>query len=269
MSDSPDYIDGISNYCDRWCERCPFTRRCRSFSFEVKIKAKLEKGDDFNQAFWEAFEETTDNFENPTGGLTGDFELEEAEDDELAAILGEYSSEIDEFGEGVDQELKRKSLKNHPISIRSRAYAFDIDKFQKKCEFISFNEDGSVTIAASQEGVEIDSHERKVSLEDAFEAIWFYHLFIHVKLTRAFQGRVLYDYEEDDGFPKDSDGSAKVALIAIDRSIAAWKSMHSCLHHKRNDIAQYILTLTIIRKQVEEFFPDARAFVRPGFDTEK
>jgi hypothetical protein len=27
-------------------------------------------------------------------------------------------------------------------------------------------------------------------------------------------------------FPKDSDGSAKVALIAIDRSMAAWGHMH-------------------------------------------
>jgi hypothetical protein len=27
-----DYIDSIFNYCDRWCERCAFTSRCRSFA---------------------------------------------------------------------------------------------------------------------------------------------------------------------------------------------------------------------------------------------
>jgi hypothetical protein len=32
---------------------------------------------------------------------------------------------------------------------------------------------------------------------------------------------------DDDGIPKDSHGSAKVALIAIDRSIAAWEMMLS------------------------------------------
>ena len=26
------FITGIFNYCDYWCERCAFTRRCRNFS---------------------------------------------------------------------------------------------------------------------------------------------------------------------------------------------------------------------------------------------
>jgi hypothetical protein len=26
------YIDFISAYCDRWCERCPFTERCSNFA---------------------------------------------------------------------------------------------------------------------------------------------------------------------------------------------------------------------------------------------
>ena len=27
-----DHLSGISNYCFRWCERCPFTRRCAVYS---------------------------------------------------------------------------------------------------------------------------------------------------------------------------------------------------------------------------------------------
>ncbi|MDY6953748.1 MAG: hypothetical protein SWE60_19750 [Thermodesulfobacteriota bacterium] len=26
------FISGIHNYCDRWCERCPLTSRCMNFS---------------------------------------------------------------------------------------------------------------------------------------------------------------------------------------------------------------------------------------------
>src|SRR5688572_8678500 len=28
LADNPNFIEGIYNYCDRWCERCPMTHRC-------------------------------------------------------------------------------------------------------------------------------------------------------------------------------------------------------------------------------------------------
>jgi len=31
MAQDPDCIPGIYNYCDRWCERCPFTSLLRLF----------------------------------------------------------------------------------------------------------------------------------------------------------------------------------------------------------------------------------------------
>ena len=30
-----DYIDFISAYCDRWCERCPFTAHCSAYGVEM------------------------------------------------------------------------------------------------------------------------------------------------------------------------------------------------------------------------------------------
>src|ERR687887_336142 len=36
MSDSR-YIDFISAYCDRWCERCAFTERCSLFAVQVAM----------------------------------------------------------------------------------------------------------------------------------------------------------------------------------------------------------------------------------------
>jgi hypothetical protein len=32
---STDRIEFISGYCDRWCERCPFTSRCSSYAVTV------------------------------------------------------------------------------------------------------------------------------------------------------------------------------------------------------------------------------------------
>jgi len=30
----PRFISGVYNYCDRWCERCPLTSRCLTYTME-------------------------------------------------------------------------------------------------------------------------------------------------------------------------------------------------------------------------------------------
>ena len=37
-----DYIDFISSYCDRWCERCAFTSHCRLFSLQAEMAASSD-----------------------------------------------------------------------------------------------------------------------------------------------------------------------------------------------------------------------------------
>jgi hypothetical protein len=70
-----------------------------------------------------------------------------------------------------------------------------------------------------------------------------------------------------DGLLRDSDGSAKVALIAIDRSIAAWGAMRNHFPEQEDTILDLLVHLDRLRRKIEKTFPDARAFVRPGFDT--
>src|ERR1044072_83550 len=38
------FIVGIFNYCDRWCDACAFTSRCRLFADGAEIKASLDPG---------------------------------------------------------------------------------------------------------------------------------------------------------------------------------------------------------------------------------
>ncbi len=46
------FIPGIYNYCDRWCERCTFTSRCRVY--ESTDKLTPEQNDIHNEAFWKS-----------------------------------------------------------------------------------------------------------------------------------------------------------------------------------------------------------------------
>jgi len=52
------HISGIYNYCDRWCERCPFTSRCLNFEMSEEKFDDPQSRDLNNEAFWEKLGET-------------------------------------------------------------------------------------------------------------------------------------------------------------------------------------------------------------------
>ena len=64
----------------------------------------------------------------------------------------------------------------------------------------------------------------------------------------------------------DSNGSAKVALIAIDRSIAAWGVIPRHNRFYRESVFEIISFLSLLRQEVEETFPGSKSFLRPGLD---
>jgi hypothetical protein len=64
----------------------------------------------------------------------------------------------------------------------------------------------------------------------------------------------------------DSDGSAKAALIAMDRSIAAWWRMRGQFPGLNRAILKYLVLLAQLKDATEHVFVNARGFVRPGFD---
>src|SRR2546422_9635312 len=58
LAENPDLISGIYNYCDRWCERCPFTSRCMVYATEraESISDDPESQDINNAKFWQKLE---------------------------------------------------------------------------------------------------------------------------------------------------------------------------------------------------------------------
>ena len=108
-----------------------------------------------------------------------------------------------------------------------------------------------------------------VGVEEAFAVIRWYQYFIAAKLTRAIQGKV---EEEEEGekrseeFPSDADGSAKIALIAIERSLGAWAVIPRQYALYAERVYEIISFLDHLRQAVEETFHGARSFIRPGFD---
>jgi hypothetical protein len=104
-----------------------------------------------------------------------------------------------------------------------------------------------------------------VNITDAIDIIGWYQYQVHGKLVRACEcaSKEAIDHN---GPPKDSDGSAKVALIGIDRSIVAWKILLTHLAADKSEIIRLIELLENLKNRVENRFPCARNFIRPGFD---
>ena len=67
--------------------------------------------------------------------------------------------------------------------------------------------------------------------------------------------------EEDD-----YNGSAKVALLAVEISQNAWMVLRERLSNFESNISHLIVILEQLGLEIDHFFPKARYFKRPGFD---
>lgn len=120
----------------------------------------------------------------------------------------------------------------------------------------------------------LESHE---SIDDrlsprAAEALavarWDQYL-ISAKLQRALRGLDEYLHGEsawDDPIQNDWNGSAKLTLICIARSIEAWQTLGEELGDP--EAKAVAMQLRGLEQEVKRAFPDAARFIRPGFDEE-
>lgn len=257
-------IPSIYNYCDRWCEKCAFTSRCLNYKFGERLEKSLDNQDEINKLFWELFD---DNLEDTYNVIEGDesksSEFEEDDDDEDEddddddeSLSGNYDFNIenDEEDSGDDFRLKHLIAESNEAAILSKEYINIVTNWFKN--------------AKEKIGDEIDefilSDDALIKLSDAIEVIQWYHFFIYPKVMRALQGKDEDLFEDE--FPKDSDGSAKIALIAIERSISAWGYVYMKLNAFNDSVYSVIQQLVNLQHAIEAEFPNARNFIRPGFD---
>jgi hypothetical protein len=245
------YIPGIFNYCDRWCERCPFTSRCRTFAVEKSMNRLIAKKERENAEFWAAMEKTLGEAIDPAIKES----LRLFEDPKTDGKKYEIEP-VDEFEQAQMERRDRFVEKEHPLGKRSMEYAMLIDPFFKR-------------IAPGEPP-------QDVQWRDAWEVIHWYKYFIHVKFCRALHG-MMDEREEEDFYdeeigekkieiPCDVDGSAKVAIIGIERSISAWSMLREHFPKEDGEIVKAMALLMHVRALADKTFPKARAFHRPGFD---
>ena len=253
LATNPNFIAGIYNYCDRWCERCPFTSRCLNFALGEEQFADPEAHDINNEAFWQKLTETLQ--------VTLDMlkEIVEQEGVDLDSLDAE---------EAVEEEwLNEEIAANHECARAAAVYGEMVDNWFDSAKSLFEEKENELDLKVRLAIPNTDPFQQAASLKDSVETICWYQHLIWVKIMRALEEDLRGRPEVLDGLPRDSDGSAKVALIAIDRSMAAWGAMRNHFPKQEDTILDLLVHLDRLRRKVEKTFPDARAFVRPGFDT--
>jgi hypothetical protein len=244
-----DFIEGIYNYCDRWCERCTLSLRCSSYAVEKKLEEIKKSGGTINRStFWEIFDSL---FEGAFKNLS-DFQSNDHLEPDTFEEMDQSLTDFEPFEDEVWRKVEENELVEH-----ARFYATEVVKWMQTYE-------SDIVSCISQP--DIDAKHNKDLVLNSIEVVMWYTFFIAAKLHRALRR----DKEEFLELPVDSDenGSAKIALIAINRSISAWSIIRSAYKTDQNTTGSFMGRLIAIRRVVEQAFPRAHEFVRPGFDTE-
>ena len=231
-ANDPQTIRGIFNWCDRWCDRCSQTNYCTVYKTSVHLPS--DNPEDFFKSLAMVFEATMD-------------------------MLKEYSEK-----HGIDFE----SLKDSNFESE-----YDWEKYR-------IRNDAGIALA-KQYGKRVkhwlDSLKEKDSfgmevrlqdtlLSDCLEVIQWYQYTFEVKLARALMSQK--EEEEEQLNPYDSLGTAKLLLVSIERNIGAWGYLYQKFKEDEDEILDILVCLQSLRKGIEQAFPEAWAFIRPGLDTE-
>lgn len=238
------FIPGIFNYCDRWCERCSFKNRCRVYASEQRLTEAQR--DPNNPAFWAFVQE---NFRKVLS---------------LVETMAEK--------EGIDIKTLRASGEIPPVQElppeRKALEALGHDYALRTLEWLKYKRPALLEEDVRyQYQLGLDIRPFRNQLNDALDAIQWYCTMIASKIQRALSG---FDEQDEwyveDPLQSDANGTAKVALICIERSLGAWEITRTCLPDFSDEIIDFFVLLEKIRRGLMSYFPHADQFIRPGFD---
>jgi hypothetical protein len=220
------FIVGIFTYCDSWCEACPFTSHCGLFADRLRYEAELDP----------ALRQVV---EAPP--------LPEEVPPPPPPWLQERIEEANRIAREIDANpdsapLREPMAPSHvPIDARARGYS------RRAAGWLASR----------------DVH-RASDPADPLAVIGWFACYIPAKVHRALIGLANgWDIPE---YPPDYDGSAKAALVGIDRSHAAWLALVDRGLTTMTEVVPCISDLVWLGEALERVFPNARAFIRPAFD---
>ena len=252
-AENPNYISGIYNYCDGWCERCQHTAKCFSYNSNLFNK---KKSDINNDEFWD----TLSSIFSKTKELIlhvskkQGIDLNDITDEEITEQKHEY-------------DKIRKTAKKKKYVILADKYSKIAVKWFDSSDKLFLKKEKELNKFIELELPNTDPIKIANQITNFTEIISWYHLFIYIKLQRATEGLIQYQNDNTEVWAMDdANATSKLVIVSIERSINAWLGLMELFKEEEDAILDILVVLQKIQKAVEKDFPNARKYIRPGLD---
>ncbi len=249
LNEPNNFISGIYNYCDSWCERCSLTDRCLNFSSRDEY--------DFNK---EDDEGTLDNTLDSVFEMFSDISTFLKEEAKKRGI------DLDEEVDMSEYENAKEKANSHPLTKMAYKYFQFVNDWLKSREEI-ITKQVDEFIKSAELGLDEETIQNNVKeFQDAIEVIQWYFTLIRVKIIRALHTKFDKTHVDDEFQYEQVNTSAKIALVGCERSLTAWKTLYDYLKEDEDKILTILAYLDMLLKEIKEEFPDVAEFKRPYFD---
>ena len=217
------FIVSIFNYCDRWCERCPLTARCRVFAMSAEREFEADHGP-----------LTRPMAERDAEAMAGHVSRWERE---LGVDFTEIQREVEKNPEAY--QLPDIKFEHLELELRSQDFVDDLWRWFKEHGF------------------------DRGDASEPLEVLQHFGFFVPAKIHRALQGLAEEEPRQPDS---DAYGSAKAALLGLERMREAWHQLVAERWVTDDQAAPFSAATAWLIDEIDRLIPKARAFTRPGFD---
>ncbi len=244
------YIKGINNYCDRWCDRCPKASECGNYApYFEGTQLELKIRDKNNQKFWDHVGEQV--------AAVLKFVEEKAKKRQVDI------SDVEVIDTKKKFDLFQGQAQTNEVLRVGRKYEDQVDDwFDEACEKYPIRAE-SLTVSELKlaQDAPFDNVDE---INDMVDVVLRYQLQIYLKLSRAFFSKGKEQQGEQEG--EDSVGAARLVVEFIDRSLVGWYLFYRSFTEEQNSILPVMFTIASIRNRILKEFPHVLDFKRAGFD---
>jgi hypothetical protein len=224
----PRLIPGIYNYCSGRCPRCAFTERCLTFLDNRELESAAEP----------------------------------------STIAEMVTTSLRRTLEILTEVARREGIDLEDITTAEDANAIEDDGERHRLDSLAAcaRQYGELAWRIAQALGPVVAQRGDAAVIEAVDTIEWFSTLISAKIRRAISGQSEESNERDD-VQTDHNGSAKVALLGIAESRAAWGVLMEVGRATADGVpAQAVKMLDALERDLRARFPRATEFVRPGFD---
>jgi hypothetical protein len=248
MANKEEFIPGIYNYCDRWCERCRFRNKCSLYDKEQKRLAEHEsKGEDPYD--WDIVLED----------IKGEFE------ETLRLIHEAAEKQGIDLDDLPDEEYETPDPSDHPLVVVASGYSKEASAFLKTLRETIQAEGIDLSKRIEYMPTAKEDKERLMRIVSSYDTVMWYHTLIPVKIRRAIQSKMEIG-SNDEFAEEDALTSAKIAYIGIMQSMASLRFIYDWDEELQDSALTLLAQIEQLRKGVDIEFPGHHKFKRPVFD---